>query len=79
MNSGISYEFRTTVVKELHTVEDIAQIAQMIDGAEKYYLQSFKDSGDLIGEGFTPHDEDTMKKMLKVAAPFVKTCELRGV
>lgn len=79
MNSGLKYEFRTTVVKELHTEEDISKIAEYISGAENYYLQVFKDSGDLIGTGFSAHDEETMNALLASASRHVKHCGIRGM
>ena len=48
MKSDVEYEFRTTVVAELHTAEDIEDIGRWISGAEHWYLQNFVDSGDLI-------------------------------
>ena len=42
-NSHIDYEFRTTIVKELHDINDIKEIKKII-GKAKYYLQNFKDS-----------------------------------
>lgn len=47
MHSGIAYEFRTTLVKGLHTYDDMEDIAAWLKGAAKYYLQSYEDS-DLI-------------------------------
>ena len=41
MNSGIEYEFRTTVVKSLLSFDDILKMGEMIKGADKYYLQKF--------------------------------------
>ncbi len=79
MNSGIHYEFRTTVVKELHAVDDIKEIAKLIQGAERYFLQNFNDSGDLICDGLSSHDEDTLRKMCDAAAPFVNVCKIRGI
>lgn len=79
MGCGIPYEFRTTVVKGLHTEEDIEKIAQWIGGAKKYFLQNFVDSGDLIGEkmeAFSPKELDTMRK---IAAFYVPETALRGV
>lgn len=74
------YEFRTTVVRELHTVEDIQACAELIKGAKKYYLQKFIDSGNLLGsQKFTSWDDDTMHKMQNIAEPYVELCELRGV
>ena len=79
MSSGVPYEFRTTVVKELHDVDDIISIGRMIEGAEQYYLQCFKDSGEILAEGYTAHDKDTMEQMLDAVRPYVKKCELRGI
>jgi pyruvate formate lyase activating enzyme len=42
MNSGIPYEFRTTVVPTLHTAKDFEAIGKWLCGAKKYYLQNFR-------------------------------------
>lgn len=48
MNSGYDYEFRTTLVKELHTEEDIYEMKKMLTGAKRLYLQKFDDhNGDI--------------------------------
>lgn len=49
-NSDIPYEFRTTVVKEFHVLEDLQEICMWIAGSPAYYLQQFEDSGQLIAE-----------------------------
>lgn len=51
MESGVSYEFRTTVVPGIHTEEDFDGIAELVEGAERYYLQIFRD-----GKVFAPDD-----------------------
>lgn len=79
MSCGIPYEFRTTVVKELHTVQDIEKLAREISGARAYYLQGFVDSDDLIGQNYTAHTEDVMRQMLAAATPHVALCQLRGI
>lgn len=43
MNSGIPYEFRTTVVPGIHLEEDFDAIAEWIKGAEAYYLQEYRE------------------------------------
>ena len=48
-NSGVPYEFRTTLVGTLHEPADMAGIGRIIDGVPVYYLQTFEDSGDLVG------------------------------
>ncbi len=78
-SSGIDYEFRTTVVKELHSASDFEEIGKMIKGANEYYLQSFVDSGDLIGEGFSPPTKEEMEAYQKIAEKYVPNTQTRGV
>lgn len=51
--STVDYEFRTTLVRELHRPEDLDAIAAWLAGSPRYYLQNFVDSGNLIGRGIT--------------------------
>lgn len=60
-NGNIPYEFRTTTMEELHSEEDIKSIADWLKGAKKYFLQSFKDSGDILCGTFTPLDDEKMQ------------------
>lgn len=46
----IDYEFRTTIVKEFHALEDIKKILSYIGGS-KYYLQNFVDNENVIQSG----------------------------
>lgn len=78
-SSGVPHEFRTTVVKEFHTEEDIISIAKMLGKSEKYYLQQFKDSGDILCEGCSAHSEEDLVKMAQRASEHVLLCETRGV
>jgi pyruvate formate lyase activating enzyme len=77
----IEYEFRTTITKEYHTLEDIDQIGQWISGAKKYYLQIYVDSGNIIKKDgiLHAHSPEMMQKMLEIASKYVKTTELRGM
>lgn len=77
--SGIDYEFRTTVVKELHTEEDISRIAEWIKGAKRYFLQNFEDSGNLIGENLSAVSKDVLERMKSSAKAFVENTQIRGV
>ncbi len=78
--SGIvSYEFRTTVVKEFHEIEDFQRISEWIKGADRYYLQGFKDSGDLICKGLHEHTKDTMEKILEQVKINIPNVSRRGV
>ena len=75
----VPYEFRTTVVQELHRPEDLQKIGRWLQGAERYYLQCFTDSGDLIREGFHPCSREELNGLLAAVKPFIPAAELRGV
>ena len=78
-SGAVDYEFRTTVVKQFHTVEDIRAAAEWIGGAKRYFLQNFVDSGELICEEVCGVDKETMLKMKSAAADFVPQTEIRGI
>lgn len=79
LKSPIEYEFRTTIVKEHHTSRDILSIGQWIKGANSYYLQSYKDSEDIISPGLHSHSKDTLETFAQLLAPYINKVELRGV
>lgn len=79
MHSGVPYEFRTTVVKEFHSVSDIEEIAKMIEGAQGYYLQNFVDSGNLIGSELSSVSKTELEKMHEKVTQYVVSSQLRGV
>ena len=79
LSGAVPYEFRTTVVEELHEPSDFAAIGEWIRGAERYYLQMFADSGDLIGEGLSAPSPEKMRACLAAVRPFVPSAALRGV
>lgn len=80
LEGRVEYEFRTTVVKGLHTRESVAGAAEWIKGAREYYLQQFKDSGDILDlEGLSAFDETEMHALADAAAQFVPAVQLRGV
>jgi len=51
----------------------------MLGKSEKYYLQQFKDSGDILCEGCSAHPEEDLVKMAQRASEHVLLCETRGV
>ena len=79
MSGKVDYEFRTTVVKELHSEEDIENIALWLKGAKKYFLQNFVDSGDLISENLSAVDSTVLCKMQQIARQFIVNTEIRGL
>ena len=80
LRGDVDYEFRTTVVKGLHTRESIIGAAKWIAGAKEYYLQQFKDSGNVIAiEGLGEYSEKEMHALARAAAQYVPSVQVRGV
>jgi pyruvate formate lyase activating enzyme len=75
------FEFRTTLVDELHEPEDFAAIGRWIAGTERYFIQGFVDSGDILagGERFHAASPEKAKACLEAVRPFVPNAQLRGV
>ena len=76
--SGLPHEFRTTLVKGIHRTEDLEEIGKWLAGEEKYFLQGFVDSGNLLGEGFEAFSSEEMQEFLRVIRKYVPTVKLRG-
>ena len=80
LSGEVEYEFRTTVVRGLHTRESLIEAAKWIEGAKEYYLQQFKDSGDVIAiTGLGAFDEKEMHELAEAVRPIIPAVEVRGV
>lgn len=79
LEGKVEYEFRTTIVAEYHTTQDIVAIGNWIKGAKRYFLQNFVDSGNLIGSDMHAVSKEFMKELQIEAAKFVEKVELRGI
>ncbi|MDO4815563.1 MAG: anaerobic ribonucleoside-triphosphate reductase activating protein [Bacillota bacterium] len=80
LQGKVEYEFRTTVVKGIHTRESLVEAAKWIQGANEYYLQQFKDSGDLIlPEGLGAYDKEEMTELCDAVRRYVPSAQIRGV
>ena len=80
MQSGLPYEFRTTVVSSLVEKKDIKKIGELISGAKKWYLQNFKSDIDLVNDRFKkykPYSLKEMEEMRKIGEGYVDFCDIR--
>lgn len=75
----IPYEFRTTVVKGIHSPEEFEGIGRLLKGSRAYYLQGFQESENVIQEGFEAYPAEMMEKMAEGARKYIDKVELRGV
>jgi len=77
-----NYEFRTTFVPKLLKKEDVIEIGKWLEGAEKYYLQQFKNNPPLVSSEFNdiaPYPKEYVIETLEAIKPFFKFCDVRGV
>lgn len=79
MNSGVEYEFRTTLVKGIHDDNDMYEIKDMIKGAEKYYFQNYRHIDGMKELTYKNFLKDEILHFKDIIGDNVKKCELRGV
>ena len=75
---GVPYEFRTTVVDELHEPSDFEAIGKWLTGAQQYFLQGFVDSGDILCPGLHAASKEKMEQCRSVAGQYIQT-SIRGL
>lgn len=75
----IDYEFRTTIMKECHTADDIVSIGEWLQNAQAYYLQSYKESEQVINPVFSPHSRETLVSFVELLRPYIPNTHLRGI
>ena len=79
LSGAVAYEFRTTVVRELHDGDSFRAIGPWLSGARRYYLQSFVDRDTVLRAGLHPWDRESLEAFAGLVRPWVERVELRGV
>ena len=79
MTEAEDYEFRTTCVKGLHTIDDFVEIKEMIKGAKNYFLQDYKAAPDMVDLPFKPFEKAELEEFADVVKETVKNVEIRGI
>ena len=78
-SSNIEYEFRTTIVKELHDVEKIENICKYIGKKSKYYLQNYRDSESVLQKGLTGFSNKELKELKEKLNKKYPNVSIRGI
>lgn len=78
MSGAVDFEFRTTVVRELHGEEDIENIGKWLSGEEKFFLQTYTDSGDHIKDGYSGYTPAEMEALTEILKKYIPKAEKRG-
>ncbi len=79
MQGTIPYEFRTTIVKELHTEQEIKEIGEWIAGCRSYFLQSYEENENVICPGFHACTKEELLLYKKLLENHIEYVALRGV
>lgn len=84
LNSGIHFEFRTTVVPTLHTKESLVTLAKQLKGFSQevpWFLQQFqpKNCLDPSFEKIKPLSLKEMKDLLQAVKKYLPQTNLRGI
>ena len=69
MEGKIDFEFRTTAVKTLHSIDDFEAIGRWIAGAPRYFIQSYKDEGEIICPGMEAFSRAELEEILAASDP----------
>ncbi len=79
MTGDTDYEFRTTVISELHSEDDFEKIGEMIKGAKRYFLQRFTDRETVPYGNLSAPSFDEMYKYAEIMKKYIPETQLRGV
>lgn len=79
VTDSFPFEFRTTLVRELHTSEDMLAISDWIKGAPAYYLQSYTDSKNVITPGYHALSNEKLLEYRDLCIKNIPNTQLRGV
>lgn len=78
-NGTLDYEFRTTVIRELHSEKDFIEIGQWLTGAKAYYLQAYRDSEEVLQPGFSSYTRKKLEHFREILKRTIPLVELRGI
>ncbi|MBL7055513.1 anaerobic ribonucleoside-triphosphate reductase activating protein [Candidatus Woesearchaeota archaeon] len=80
-NSGIDYEFRTTVVPDIINKNEVASICSEIRGAKKYFLQQFMANEKTIDKKYNsmrPLKKESLELFREIALDQVENTKIRA-
>lgn len=78
-NAAIPYEFRTTVVRELHREQDFREIGIWLAGSRAYFLQAYRDSEQVLDRRFSSYKKEELEQFRQLLLPFIPAVFLRGI
>lgn len=78
LKNRVDYEFRTTLTRELHPIDAAIDVAELLRGAKRYFLQSYTESDKVLQKGLQPPAREQTEKWKEIISPYVNSINIRG-
>ena len=81
MDGALDYEFRTTVVDELHSEEDIlamGQWLQKLGKTKRLFLQPYADRDSVLKPGLHTPSTEKLGRFKEILTPYAEFVDIRG-
>jgi len=81
-NSGVDYEFRSTVMPKLHSKEDFEKIGELVKGSKRFFLQQFAPMESALDKNFAKEkrfSREEMQEFKKILEKFAEKVEIRNL
>ena len=79
LKNKVDYEFRTTVSKPLHNLEDFKQIGEQIKGAKRYFIQNYQYQDSVLDKSLQPLSKEELDQVIEIVKVNVESVSLRGI
>ena len=73
------YEFRTTLVKGIHTEKDMAEIGRWLRGARNYFLQHYEDSEGVLDRSYSGFSREETEQLAQIVRKDIPDVRIRGL
>jgi pyruvate formate lyase activating enzyme len=77
-NSNIDYEFRTTIIKNIHNIDKILKICSYVKDS-KMYLQNFEQSENVLGKDLESFEKEELIKIQEIVKEKYPNVKVRGL
>lgn len=74
----VDYEFRTTLIDEYHSIEDMEKIGELLKGSKKLYLQKYVYREGIINKSLHPVETVKANEFKNILSKYINKVELRG-
>ena len=74
----VDYEFRMTLISEYHNEKIIKDVANLVKGAKRLFLQQYKESEGVLNKNLHPVDEGLANQFVEILSQYVDEVSLRG-